>query len=255
MRRPVQVAFQLAAALGLIALVFTISPALSKFPWAIPVGVVAVLGLATVLWRQLTRLQGAFETSLSASMEASQKNSRSILSETERVREWNTEAGECLLPDFAACAGKSLGQLQLRNQWGCSVIEVDRQGYVVSNPGPGFTLYPGDRVLLVGPPESIARTRNFLEQERSFSDSETDFDATSLESFTVPSTFPTGGHSLESLQIFGRTGVQVVGIHRNQNRILNPSGTEVLQPLDEILVVGSPAEVRSLKDLLEGLGS
>ncbi|GAB4170591.1 MAG: cation:proton antiporter [Terrimicrobiaceae bacterium] len=250
MRPTVQFAFQLAAALGLIALVFTLSPALSEFPWATPIGVVAVLALATVLWRQITRLQGAFETSLSASMEATQNHSRSIISETERVQEWNTEVGECLLPDFAACAGKSLGELQLRNQLGCSVIEVDRQGYVVSNPGPSFALYPGDRVLLVGPAEAIGQARTRLEKERPFTDRETDFDATSLESFTIPDSFPAGGRSLEDLKIFGRTGVQVVGIHRNQKRILNPAGNEVLQPLDEILVVGSPAEVRSLKELL-----
>ena len=250
MRRAVQLTLQAAVALGLVALVLNISPVLSEFRWAGVVGILAALAVATLLWRQMTRLQSAFESSLESSTAFGGGNSRGLIREENRVRDWQTSVAELQLPEFTTCAGRSLGELAVRGKFGCTVIEVDRQGYVVANPGPDFALFPGDRVLLLGSTESIAKTRALLESERAFSERETDFDSSSLQTFLVPEGPGTNGHSLKELRIFGRTGVQIVGIRRNGQRIANPSGPELILGGDELLAVGTPNEMRRLRELL-----
>jgi CPA2 family monovalent cation:H+ antiporter-2 len=41
--------------------------------------------------------------------------------------------------------------------------------------------------------------------------------------------------------------VQIAGIHRGAQRILNPGGQETLQPGDEVLALGTPVQIRDFK--------
>ena len=52
-------------------------------------------------------------------------------------------------------AGKTIGGLNLRRLTGATVIAVRRGGDVELNPGPGFTLRPGDSIVLLGSPGQI----------------------------------------------------------------------------------------------------
>ncbi|MNY60743.1 TrkA-C domain protein [compost metagenome] len=51
--------------------------------------------------------------------------------------------------------GQSLRSLDLRNLLGLSAIAVRRQGEVLPNPNPDDTLFPGDGLLVMGPPAQL----------------------------------------------------------------------------------------------------
>ena len=51
------------------------------------------------------------------------------------------------------------------------------------------------------------------------------------------------GETLATLTPLRETGIQVLGIRRGSERVVNPSGTEALRAGDELLVLGSPAQV------------
>jgi CPA2 family monovalent cation:H+ antiporter-2 len=69
--------------------------------------------------------------------------------------EW-VEVPEGFAPD------QSIGALALRTRTGASVLAVERGGVNTPNPDPAFTLRPGDRLLVFGGSEALARVRALL---------------------------------------------------------------------------------------------
>jgi CPA2 family monovalent cation:H+ antiporter-2 len=69
--------------------------------------------------------------------------------------EW-VEVPEGFLPE------RSIGELALRKRTGASVLAVERGGVNTPNPGPEFALRAGDRLLVFGGGEAIARLRGLL---------------------------------------------------------------------------------------------
>lgn len=177
------------------------------------------------------------------------------LAEPSRPSPWLEESGswglrvqEFLVPERAACAGRSIAELGVRSKFGCTIVEIDRQGHAIIAPEPTQAIYAGDRLLLLGMPEQISAARSALGQAKT-AEEVSDFDQARLESVTVPSG-PRVGNSLVELQVQRQTGVLVVGIDRAGGRVVNPSGRERINEGDELLVLGTPEQIRALRDWL-----
>ncbi len=56
----------------------------------------------------------------------------------------------------------SLADLEFRARTGASILAVDRGGTTSPNPPPSFAIRAGDRLLVFGGPEAVARTRDLL---------------------------------------------------------------------------------------------
>jgi CPA2 family monovalent cation:H+ antiporter-2 len=69
--------------------------------------------------------------------------------------EW-VEVPEGFVPE------RSIGELALRKRTGASVLAVERGGVNTPNPGPEFALRAGDRLLVFGGGDAIARLRGLL---------------------------------------------------------------------------------------------
>jgi CPA2 family monovalent cation:H+ antiporter-2 len=64
--------------------------------------------------------------------------------------------GHLMVPAASRHAGKSLGQLGLRSQFGIQVVGIERGHDSVLSPGPGENLVPGDQLLVLGTPEQVS---------------------------------------------------------------------------------------------------
>ena len=51
--------------------------------------------------------------------------------------DWDLHMIDCVLPDLADCQGRTIAELDLRAHFGCSVVGIERQGYMIVNPPPG----------------------------------------------------------------------------------------------------------------------
>lgn len=164
--------------------------------------------------------------------------------------DWGLNLQEIELPHGALCAGRTIAALQIRRRFGCTIVEINRQGYVLAGPEPSVALFPGDRLLVMGSLEQISATRAEL-MRRGTSDAEVAaFEDARLETTMVPPNSPAIGQTLRTLRIPHRTGAVVVGINRNNTKQANPTGDEVVQPGDQLLVIGAAEELRALKGLL-----
>ncbi|MEJ1973845.1 MAG: cation:proton antiporter [Lacunisphaera sp.] len=163
--------------------------------------------------------------------------------------DWNLTLGDCLLPDLANARGRTLGELALRTKFGCTVAGVERQGVMVGNPRGDMILYPRDKVLLLGTPDQVAAGKEFLHQASGVLPAST-FDEVRMESVELPPGAGLHGRTLAELAISREYGLQVAGINRNGQRILNPGGDEKLFTGDHVLVLGSPDQIAGFKGAL-----
>jgi len=163
---------------------------------------------------------------------------------------WDINLHEFILPEQAACSGNSIAQLLVRSRFGCSIVEIERQGHPIIAPDAAAVVYSGDRLLLLGTAEQIQAAATELGRVQVMEKAE-DFDQARLETAVMPSG-PRVGSSLTDLSIHLHTGVLVVGIERGGRKIINPSGEERLFEGDELLVLGSPEQIRGFKVWLSG---
>ncbi len=163
---------------------------------------------------------------------------------------WDMHLEEYVVPDDAGYAGCDLAQLAIPTRFSCSVIEVERNGYVITRTGPDLRIYPGDKILLLGKTEGLTAARDFLRGEKKDIDGSEEFSGSILETHLLPPG-PASGRTLAELEIAKETGVRIVGIQRGDHRIINPGGQQHLETGDGLLVVGTLDELRGFRRWLK----
>ncbi len=161
--------------------------------------------------------------------------------------EWNLHMIDCTLPDLADCQGKKISELALRSRFGCSVVGIERQGFMIPLPPPDAVLYPRDKVLLMGTTEQVREGKAFLGAVSGASAGDTLFEEVRMEALTVPYWSRAARRTLAELSPARDHGVQIAGIHRGGVRILNPSAQEELRSGDEVLALGAPLHIAEFK--------
>jgi CPA2 family monovalent cation:H+ antiporter-2 len=167
--------------------------------------------------------------------------------------EWHLQLSECVLPDQADVRGRTLGELGLRAKFGVVVAGIERQGVMVGNPSPETALYPRDKILLLGDAKQTGAGKHFLASVDGSSASSaggvagSNFDEVRMETFELPLDSKLAGRTLAELAPTRHVGVQVAGINRGGLRILNPGGEERLLAHDDVLLLGSPDQIKAFK--------
>ena len=72
-----------------------------------------------------------------------------------------------VLGEDSPAIGRNLGELDVRGQSGATVIAVVSGGETKISPGANYKLSPGDTVVLLGPPERIARAVSLIQPDAS----------------------------------------------------------------------------------------
>ena len=161
---------------------------------------------------------------------------------------WDIQLQDVVLPERAACSGQSISALNVRTRFGCSIVEINRGGHTIISPESSQAIFSGDRLLLIGTGAQLAAAREGLEQT-TLAELQPDFEDARLETVVVPAGSRVG-MTLAELEILRKTGVLVVGIRREKEKIINPTGEVQLQEGDELLILGAPQQIRHFKGWL-----
>lgn len=165
--------------------------------------------------------------------------------------DWNLLLTECVVPEHADCRGRTLGELALRTRFGCTVAGVDRHGVMVGNPTGDMVLYPRDKVLLLGTAAQVAAAKEDL-QRTTGAKPASNFDEVRMETIDLAADSSLHDRTLADLSLGKAYGLQVAGINRAGQRILNPRGDEKLLAGDSVLLLGSPDQIAAFKASLRG---
>jgi monovalent cation:H+ antiporter-2, CPA2 family len=248
--RPViETVFKGIAAVGIYVWLATISPLTGGGRWLLVASLfVAIVGVA-LFRRRLVLWHSELEVGLQSALKSGSKISPDTHAPWLRPEgDWEINVVDCVLPDLANCQGRRIADLELRARFGCTIVGIGRQGYLIPLPTPDTVLYPRDKVLLIGTPEQVEAGRKFLTEVSGAPPPMTEFEDVRMESVKVPEGSAAAGKSLKELSPAQNYRIQVAGIHRMGMRMLNPAGDEVIRAGDELLVLGTPEQIRSFKD-------
>jgi CPA2 family monovalent cation:H+ antiporter-2 len=134
-------------------------------------------------------------------------------------------------------AGKTLKQLQIREQMGINVVFIKRGEVMINIPSRNERLFPGDEICVIGTDTQVQQFKTYLDQheiEIPPAISETDIVLQQLELKNEIYI----GKSIRESQLREKTSGLVVGIERHGKRILNPDSDLILEKDDILWVVG-----------------
>jgi monovalent cation:H+ antiporter-2, CPA2 family len=228
-----------------------IVPADGAAKWILTVTVVVALVALLVLRRKLIYWHSEMEVEILSAIETDDNRMTSTTAPWLQPHgEWNLHMVDCTLPDLADVQGRRIAELDLRARFGCSVVGIERQGYMIPLPTPDAVLYPRDKVLLMGTTEQVKAGREFLAGVSGSPVADSVFEEVRMEAVVLPAWSRAAGKTLGLLSPAQNHGVQVAGVHRGGLRILNPSAQEMLRAGDEILVLGTPVQIGEFKQWL-----
>ncbi len=161
---------------------------------------------------------------------------------------WDLGVSECVLPDLADCQGTRIMDLELRSRFGCTIVGIGRQGYLIALPVPETVLYPRDKVLLMGTAPQVEAGKRVLTAVSGQSPAQSDFEEVRMELLDVPPGSRAAGQTLKNLSPSQHYRIQVAGINRAGLRILNPSGEETIVAGDQLLILGTPDQIAEFQD-------
>jgi CPA2 family monovalent cation:H+ antiporter-2 len=228
-----------------------ILPAEGNSRWVLIVSAIVAVVALLALRRKLIYWHSGMEVEILTVIEnGTTKMSATAAPWLQPHGDWNLHMIDCTLPDLADCQGRQIAELDLRARFGCSVVGIDRQGYMIPLPPPEAVLYPRDKVLLMGTIEQVRAGRDFLAAVTGGETADSVFEEVRMEAVVVPTWSRAAGKTLGELSPAQSHGVQVAGVHRGGIRILNPGAQETLRGGDEILVLGTPVQIDEFKGWL-----
>ena len=135
--------------------------------------------------------------------------------------DWPIAFREMRIQSGSAFAGQTIRKIPLRSITGVSILAVSRAGRVNYELGPDFRIYPGDRLVMMGPPEELRQAEGLLKQfqENERVDAPDHFVVAEIE---LADDSPMVHQSLADIQFRQKHGVTVVGIRRGAKQITSP---------------------------------
>lgn len=251
LRPLVETAIKAACGAMIYLWLIAILPADGKTRWVLLVSAFVAVVALLVLRRKLIFWHSEMEVEILSVIETGDaKMSVTAAPWLQPHGDWNLHMIDCTLPDLADCQGRQIAELDLRARFGCSVVGIERQGYMIPLPPPEAVLYPRDKVLLMGTKEQVRAGRKFLGAVTGAQLSDSVFEEVRMEAVLIPRWSRAAGKTLGELSLAQNYGVQVAGVHRGGIRILNPNAQESLRGGDEILVLGTPVQIDEFKTWL-----
>jgi Trk K+ transport system NAD-binding subunit len=158
---------------------------------------------------------------------------------------WPVSFLELRIRSDASAAGRTIQELPLSAS-GISVLAVSRGGRIFHEPKPDFRIFPGDRLLLMGPPGELKHAESILNQLEMQSDTE-DTDRFEIAEIKVSKNSKLSGKTVADLHFRQQFGATLAGIRRNQEQITTINPEEHLLGGDCLIVIGKSGVVQELK--------
>ncbi len=162
---------------------------------------------------------------------------------------WNAHMVPLTVPPDAPCVGKTLQELLWRESIGINIVMIKRGDYHIAAPTKADVIYPRDELLILGTDRQIQRLRVLMRPEVDSAPGEvTDVE---LYEHTISEGSVLVNKTIRETGLRERANALVVGVERNNERLLNPESNFVLAANDTLFIVGNR---RKLKPVLKNPG-
>jgi CPA2 family monovalent cation:H+ antiporter-2 len=184
------------------------------------------------------RLESRFFDNLNQREIATAKNNRAELAP------WNAHIAPITVEPDATCIGKSLLQLQWRETIGINLVMIKRGDHHLAAPGKEVLIFPNDELLVLGTDHQIQKLRALIRPRSE--DQDREITQVELYEYRIPSHSSLVGQTIRATGLRERVQALVVGVERDNERILNPESNFVLAENDIVFIVGNKKKLKTL---------
>lgn len=215
------------------------------FPfWVAVGGTVFFMLIVLVIFRQrlqrfYQRIEERFLTNLNEkeTIEESKKQTR--------LSPWDAHITRYKINPLAAFIGKTLEELQWREQFGINVAFIERGNQILYAPARNERVYPYDMIGVIGTDQQLLEFGKIIEENTETVDI-TVKENVELEHIVVDEYTRLKGQTIRGSGIREKTNGLVVGIERQGERLLNPSSDTIFEWDDVVWIVGERKKIQQL---------
>lgn len=159
---------------------------------------------------------------------------------------WDAHIVELEVAPHAEYIGKSLADLAWREKYGINIVYIKRGEKLIHVPGRHAILLPFDNVGFIATDEQMQTFKPVFDSTENGDAAPIEIDEIALKKIVVNEHTKLNGLDIRSSGLRERTNGLVIGIERNDERILNPASTTVFEWGDIVWIVGERKKIRKL---------
>lgn len=218
---------------------------------AVPIIVIIMFVLTKRIQTFYQRIEGRFLGNLNA-READEYNSlaanvsRKTAAIEAKLLPWDAHMVPLEVPSEAEYIGRTLQELGWRENYGINIAYVKRGEKLIHNPGRNSILLPFDQVGVIATDEQIQSFKPIFDTTITSANAIIDVDDIALQRIVVNEHTKLKGMSIHDSGLRERTNGLIVGLERNNQRILNPKSSTIFEKDDVVWVVGERKKIHEL---------
>ena len=219
---------------------------------AVPLIIIILILFSNRIQHFYQRLEGRFLYNLNARQLADEDKLRQetllknkLLPKTD-LSPWDAHMISLEVNPHADYIGKTLAELAWRERFGINIAYIKRGNKLIYAPGRNTRLLPFDSVGIIATDEQMQRFKPVFEELSSSEVNDNGIEDIVLQKMVVNERNRLRGQSIRGSGIRERTNGLVVGIQRNDERILNPDSDTQFEWGDIIWIVGERKKIQEL---------
>jgi Trk K+ transport system NAD-binding subunit len=161
--------------------------------------------------------------------------------------DWPISFMEIRVQSGSAFAGQTIRNIPIRSLTGVSILAVSRAGRINYDLDPDYQIYPGDHLIIMGPPSELKHAESLFNQMQE--NPKTDYaERIILQEITINENSIFVNKTIANTGLRQQFGATIVGIRRGDQRIKSPGPAERIINGDSLIVIGSAMAIQNLKE-------
>jgi CPA2 family monovalent cation:H+ antiporter-2 len=220
---------------------------------AVPVVVIVLVVFSQRIQKFYQRIEGRFLANLHAREIAATEAdyiATKVIRKNKRIQSelspWSAFIVNLEVSPQAAYIGKSLQELIWREKYGINIAYIKRGDKLIHTPGGNNFLLPFDHIGIIATDEQMQTFKSVFEAKETVDETISNIEDITLQKIVVDEHTKLKGVKVRDSGIRERTNGLIVGIERNNERILNPKADTVFEWGDIVWIVGERKKIQKI---------
>ncbi|MBR5028696.1 MAG: cation:proton antiporter [Bacteroidales bacterium] len=217
--------------------------------------IIAIVFLAFIVIRNsksilhfYQHIESRFMHNLNVRQEEKKKQSPVLIPEQQAK---NFYLEEMVISSDSELVGKTLLELQLREKYEINIVSIMRGKTFINLPSRQTVLYPADKITIVGSDENVTRMKALVEKDDDLIKTKEKRPQMDLYSLQITEGHAFFNKSINDSKIRTVHQALVIAIERDNELLMNPESTEIMQLDDIIWFVCEQSRVKNIMAIAE----